>query len=205
MNGVAVDERRLVIGLDYGTTYTGESSHWTMSLFGTSLTSPGVAFATPSSNEARLNEIDLVDNWGPRMENHKKIPSVISFTAPTSKKEQQWGCDLSEDAMAMIHTKLQLDLLDVAGELDQILHSLEGMDDLKFDHIKEAGALPSYTDKSPQEVVTEYLSKVFKSFSDTIEEFSMELRLRIPVDIVVTVPTVRRASLCSDVDKRLCS
>ena len=105
--------------------------------------------------------------------------------------EQQWGCDLSEDAVAMIHTKLQLDVQDVGGELDLMVHALEGMKNLNFEHLKGVGVLPAYTDKSAEQIVTEYLSRVFEYLSEAIDAFSHQLRVRIPVDMVVTVPTVR--------------
>jgi len=125
------------------------------------------------------------------MGNHKKVPSVISFSRPTRAKEQQWGSDLSKDAVAMIHTKLQLDLQDVAGELDLIVHALKGMKDLNFGQLKLMGPLPAYTPKSAEDIVKAYLTKVFEYLSEAIEGFSKELTAQIPVDIVVTVPTVR--------------
>ena len=128
------------------------------------------------------------------MENHSKIPSVISFSPATEAMEQQWGYDLSDEAISMIHTKLELDLQDVGSELDLMLHALDGMKDFSFQHIKTAGVLPAFTDKTAEQVVTEYLSRVFEHLSAVMVNFSEELRVRVPVDIVVTVPTVRIAS-----------
>ncbi|KIY02396.1 uncharacterized protein Z520_02534 [Fonsecaea multimorphosa CBS 102226] len=164
-------QQRFVIGLDYGTTYTG------------------VAFATPNSNHLPLDEIDLIEDWGPNMGNHKKIPSVISFSPSTDAMEQQWGSDLSENAISIIHTKLELDLQDVDGELDLMIQALDGMDNFSFDHIKGAGALHAFSDKSAEQVVTEYLSRVFEHLESAIANFSTSFRVRVPVDIVVTVPT----------------
>jgi len=109
--------------------------------------------------------------------------------------EQQWGSDLSQGAIAMIHTKLQLDLQDVAGELDLMVHALRGMQDLNFEQLKLMGPLPAYTPKSAEDIVTEYLSRVFEHLLEAIEHFSKELREQIPVDIVVTVPTVRNSGM----------
>jgi hypothetical protein len=109
--------------------------------------------------------------------------------------EQQWGSDLSEDAVAMIHTKLELDTVTVAGELELLIQALDGMNNLSFQNLRQAGVLPAYTDESAEQVVTRYLSKVFLHLSAVIRNFSEELRKRVPVDIVVTVPTVRIASM----------
>jgi len=185
-----ISERRFVIGVDYGTTYTGiplrDRPQKALSNY-----PPGVAYATPSTGELPLDEIDLVEDWGLSMGNLKKVPSVISFSQPTDAMEQQWGSDLSEKAVAMIHTKLQLDVQDVAGELDLMVHALEGMKNLNFEHLKEDGVLPAYTGKSAEQIVTEYLSRVFGHLSDAIENFSEEFKAQFPVDIVITVPTVR--------------
>ncbi|OQV06071.1 hypothetical protein CLAIMM_10703 [Cladophialophora immunda] len=164
-------EQRFIIGLDYGTTYTG------------------VAFATPNSNQLPLDEIDLIEDWGSNMGNHKKIPSVISFSPSTEAMEQQWGYDLSEHAISIVHTKLELDLQDVAGELDLMIQALDGMCDFGFDHIKGAGAAHAFSDRSSEQVVTEYLSRVFEHLSAAIVNFSTTFRVRVPVDIVVTVAT----------------
>jgi hypothetical protein len=129
------------------------------------------------------------------MGNHKKIPSVISFSQPTEAMEQQWGSDLSEDAVAMIHTKLELDVQNVAGELDLMIRALDGMKNFSFQYLRRAGVLPAYTDKSAEQVVTQYLSKVFEYLSRAIEKFSKVLRDQVPVDIVVTVPTVRMIAI----------
>ncbi|KIW81283.1 hypothetical protein Z517_04308 [Fonsecaea pedrosoi CBS 271.37] len=164
-------EQRFVIAVDYGTTYTG------------------VAYATPNSNYLPLDEIDLMEDWGHNMGNHKKIPSVISFSPSTEAMEQQWGYDLSEHAISVVHTKLELDLQDVSGELDLMLHALDGMCDFSFQHIKGAGAEHAFSDKSAERVVTDYLTRVFEHLLAAIANFSFSIRIRVPVDLVVTVPT----------------
>ncbi|KAF2249310.1 hypothetical protein BU26DRAFT_519428 [Trematosphaeria pertusa] len=167
-------ERRLVIGLDYGTTFTG------------------VAYATPAGNRCALREIDVVTDWGPQMENHDKVPSVVSYSRPSTAREQQWGSSLSPNAVTMVHTKLELDLESVAGELDLTLQVLDGMKNLNFLRImgdQEGDGIPAYSHKSPEEIVQDYLSRVFQYLGKVVEGFSTVLRVRIPTDIVVTVPT----------------
>jgi hypothetical protein len=149
----------------------------------------GVAYATPESGELPFEEIDLVNDWGPNMGNHYKIPSVISFSLSTEHGEQQWGCDLSENAVAMVHTKLELDPQTVSFELDLLLESLDGMKNLDFEQLKRVGARPAYTTKSAEQIVTEYLSRVFNHLTEYVEDLRV-YKDRVPVDIVVTIPTV---------------
>ncbi|KAF2188028.1 actin-like ATPase domain-containing protein [Zopfia rhizophila CBS 207.26] len=167
----SIQERRLVIGLDYGTTYTG------------------IALATPFADVCDIDEIDVLSNWGPQMGNHDKIPSAISYSKPSEAMEQQWGSSLSPGAVAMVHTKLELDVQDVSEELDFILQALDGMKNLHFQHIKASGPLPDYTDESAEKIVTDYLTKVFIYLHHVLGDFTRELTDIISTDIVVTVPT----------------
>jgi hypothetical protein len=100
---------------------------------------------------------------------------------------------VNPNAVTMVHTKLELDVGDVNDELDLLIQSLDGMKNLSFRHLVAAelsGGKPAYTQKSSEEIVTDYLSKVFQCLLQVIDTFSQELRAIIPTDIVVTVPTV---------------
>ena len=130
-------------------------------------------------------------DWGPRMGNHDKIPSRISYSACSEQEEQQWGLDISADAVVMVNTKLELDLQDnLADELDLILRSLDGMSNLTFEHIRQSEGDIEYTPKSPADVVADYLEKVFEHLDKEMDWFGAELKAKLPVDIVITVPVV---------------
>ncbi|QDS73014.1 hypothetical protein FKW77_009110 [Venturia effusa] len=141
------EESRLVIGIDFGTTYTG------------------VAYATPSNNVAILGDIAVVTYWGPQMGNSDK------------------------NAVAMITTKLELDIGTVSEELDILSSTLNGMKDLDFKYVKAAAGMPAFPCKGPEDIVTDYLTHVFEYLVQTVDSFSYEVRERFPVDIVVTCPT----------------
>ncbi|KAI9868488.1 MAG: hypothetical protein M1813_005932 [Trichoglossum hirsutum] len=166
---------RLVIAVDYGTTFTG------------------VAFAAPKLDDYGRTKIFIVDNWGPAGTNRDKIPSVISYS-PASKgerqwRERQWGDNLSPDSVAMVNTKLELDVQDSKlDELELILLALDGMGNLGFDNVKASKGHPEYTWKSPEEIVTDYLTEVFQYLSEVMDYFGHHLKDQIPVDIVITVP-----------------
>jgi hypothetical protein len=120
---------------------------------------------------------------------HDKIPSVISYTPTSPAGEQQWGSSLSQNAVAMVNTKLKLDIHDVSEELDMIIQALDGMKNLDFNHIAING-LPDFTWKGAEDIVTDFLERVHTYVMEAVDKFSEELRIRIPVDIVLTVPTV---------------
>jgi molecular chaperone DnaK (HSP70) len=124
------------------------------------------------------------------MNSDLKIPSVISYS-PNSNDEQQWGKSLSPESVAMINTKLELDAQDnKTDELELILAVLEGMSNLNFQHVRASKGYPEYTWKSPEEIVTDFLSKIYQVVDREVNQFSTELRAQLPVDIVITVPVV---------------
>jgi hypothetical protein len=147
--------------------------------------------ATPKTPKAELGEIRIVRNWGPKMDNTDKVPSVISYSPATDEGEKQWGANLSLDAVAMVNSKLELDVQDnKSDELDLILQVLDGMHDLNFEYVKESKGYPDYTWKAPETIVTDYLTKVFQCMEKAISDIGSEMNTRLPVDIVLTVPVV---------------
>lgn len=124
------------------------------------------------------------------MSNEVKIPSVISYSPSTHKGEEQFGASLSPDAVAMINTKLELEAQDTRlDELDLIIQVLEGTKDLNFEHVKRAQGYPGYTWKAPEDIVTDYLTKVFEHF-ERATDYLTEIKNYVPVDIMITVPVV---------------
>ncbi|KAH6665947.1 hypothetical protein B0J14DRAFT_203950 [Halenospora varia] len=163
----------LVIAIDYGTTFTGFS------------------FTTPKTANGDLDEIRVVTNFGDgfRMGNTDKVPSVISYS-PKTGGEQQFGFSLSEEAVRMQHSKLELDVQETKlDELELILQVMDGMKDLAFEHVKTAAATPGYSWKVPEEIVKDYLERCFPYVEKAIaEDLGEENMHRLPVDIVMTVP-----------------
>lgn len=124
------------------------------------------------------------------MSNDVKIPSVISYSPSSHKGEQQVGASLSPDAVAMVNTKLELEAQDTRlDELDLIIRTLEGTKNLNFEHVKHAQGYPGYTWKSPDDIVTDYLTKVFEHF-ERATAYLTEVKDNIPVNIIVTTPVV---------------
>jgi len=121
----------------------------------------------------------------------EKVPSVISYSSP----EHEWGDALSENSVSMVHTKLELDVQSLLGELDMTLQVLNGMSNLNFDgmlsNISNNGDVPAYSYKSPEDIVTDYLRKIFQYLYGEVDQFGQLARKHIATDIVVTVPTVR--------------
>lgn len=152
----------------------------------------GVALATPRGTTCPLSEITVIKEWGHGMENLDKVPSVISYTK-CSADYQQWGKSISPDAITMVHKKLELGPHSLQGELDLVVQVLEGMRNLNFEDIilaNEDNMVPAYACKSPEEIVTDYLTKIFTYLDQSVDQFSEAFRRYTATDVVVTIPTV---------------
>ena len=150
----------------------------------------GVAYAVHDNSYPELSTIRTVTNWGDDMSNEVKVPSVISYSPSTHKREQQFGASLSPDAVTMVNTKLELEVQDTRlDELDLIIQVLAGMKNLNFEQVKHVQSNPGYTWKGPEDIVTDYLTKVFEHF-EKATAYLAEIKTNVPVDIVVTVPVV---------------
>ena len=118
------------------------------------------------------------------------MPSVISYSRPN----YEWGGALSDDSVSMVHTKLELGLQSRLGELDMTLQILDGMSNLNIDEmlrtIRSHDDVPAYSHKSPEEIVTDYLQKVFQHLEMEVDQFGPIARKHTKTDLVVTVPTV---------------
>jgi hypothetical protein len=143
--------------------------------------------ALAAGNRAILDNIVAIDDWGSGMHNLEKIPSAISYSRAAGPG---WGESVDPKSVAMVHTKLQLELSDTSEELDFCLQALEGVHDLDFHCIRNAGFLPAYTWKGPEVIVGDYLTKMFESLLKVERSFRAELRRQTPVDIVTTIPAV---------------
>jgi hypothetical protein len=66
----------------------------------------------------------------------------MSYTE-TAGDEAQWGTDISENAVTMVNTKLELEIQDsLFDELDLTLNVLRGTGELEFERLKQAGPNP---------------------------------------------------------------
>lgn len=150
----------------------------------------GIAYAIHDNSRPELSNINSIMNWGDHMSNDVKIPSIISYSPSIHKGEQQFGASLSPDAVAMVNTKLELETQDTRlDELDLIIRVLEGTKDLNFEHVKRSRNYPAYTWKSPEDIVTDYLTKAFEHFEKGTDHVN-EIKYKFPVDIMITVPVV---------------
>jgi hypothetical protein len=132
-------------------------------------------------------------DWGEKMDNSDKIPSVISYSNKTKEgQEANWGSNLAPGAIAMKHMKLRLDAQSVSAEIDFLLQLLDGTRNLEFENIRHSRGMPDYTDKAPEDIVLDYLTKVFEHVLHLVDGWTKHVKESIPTDIVITIPVVSR-------------
>ena len=123
------------------------------------------------------------------MSNNHKVPSVYSY-ALANKGEENWGTDISENAVTMVNTKLELEIRDKRlDELELTLQLLERTGSLSFGHVRRSGACPEYTWKTPIEIVTDYMTNVCECVVRSLG-LGNPVNTKNTIDIVVTVPVV---------------
>lgn len=148
-----------------------------------------MAYATPKGAEYKLDHIDVVQKWGRQGTNLPKVPSVISCSS-TAQGKLQWGKGINEDAVTMVHMKLELDVQSASDELRFIQQTLDGMNNLHFRNIENPANQLQYTHKKPEVIITDYLGLIFDHIREEISQFGEAIRQQTPVDIVATIPTV---------------
>lgn len=150
----------------------------------------GVAYAFPPSDKASLDDIEVVEDWGPQMKFFSRIPSLISYSPASNPLDQQWGASISEDAVVLKNVKKELDVPSRVAELEFKLQTSKQAINLDFENVTKSNGDPPLR-KTPEQIVTDYLAKVFQYLKDPFEFLGQHLKSKIPVDIVVTVPVVR--------------
>lgn len=100
--------------------------------------------------------------------------------------------DLSQDTVTMVHTKLELNLQDTLSELELTLQMLDGMQDLNFSRIRQdyGHDRAAYVSKSPEDIITEFLTRVYRRVKEVVNEVLMASEGRFPITFVFTVPEV---------------
>lgn len=148
-----------------------------------------------------LNDIKVVNHYyGTNRYYQSAVPSAISY-AEQPGGEEGWGSDIAEDCLAFINTKFELEDQNRQDELELTLKVLEGIQSLDWTHIKGAGCCPQYTWKTPVHIISDYLAHIYRSIDRFISSPDMFFsapffhEVKVPVDLVVTVPAVRMWSL----------
>ncbi|KAL3449873.1 hypothetical protein BJX65DRAFT_305887 [Aspergillus insuetus] len=156
------DQHRIIVGVDFGTTFTGAS------------------FVSTRAHD--INDIVLIKSWpGPARHTEivLKTPSRIAYAAENGGRER-WGYQVEPGMVAHSWTKLLLDLGTPLTQFDDALEDAAGMGIFK---------LPP--GKSAIQVVADYLSNVYRHILQAIAKQITEATLQItPLEFWFTIPAI---------------
>ena len=118
---------------------------------------------------------------------------MCSYALATNS-EENWGTDISGNTTTMVNTELEREVRDQRlDELELILQVLEGTGSLSFEHVRRSGACQDYVQKTPTEIVTEYMAKVCECIWTSLG-LGYPVNTRNSIDIVVTTPAVSNSA-----------
>lgn len=145
------DSNAVIIGLDYGTTYSG------------------IAYTSThvGGRELDSGQVKVLDQWPPER-GSQKVPTKITYSS-SSKSSLGFGFDICKDDSSSIFqwTKLQLTSDDPTKEL-KILRGLMGGLGLIEKYVAEdrndSKSLPAFLSKGPEHVMRDYLIKLSHYF-----------------------------------------
>jgi hypothetical protein len=152
---------------------------------------------------ARLEHLALFNGW-PRRET-QKVPSAISYS-PTSRRRRQWGHDIDDDSAVMRWTKLELEPRDKNSELERLRDTVRGLNLMNTFRQDQNAAVnnevPRHLGKAPEDILRDFIRKVARQWYEYMQTDAQSVLgsvalSNVPLDIVVTHPTVSRLAVKS--------
>ncbi|EOD52620.1 putative hsp70 family protein [Neofusicoccum parvum UCRNP2] len=159
---IVEDRHKIIVGLDYGTTYTG------------------VSYVI--SGESGIEDIQVVNQWPGNSESVFKVPSKIAYAAENEKlQDDRWGFTVTPMHRSYVWTKL---LLDSTTRLTEF-------DDPSLKTFLGSGMMGLPVGKSAKEVCCDFLRGVYAHIVETLtRKYSQEIYDATPVECWITVPAI---------------
>lgn len=166
MTATASSRLKIILGIDYGTTFTGKRHAAPFSGREDSLPAnygaQGVSYVT--SEKTSANDIDVLRVWpgnGCPVEGNWKTPTVIAYQSENpSKPRDYWGYEVRPNMISCSWTKLLLDRSAETAEFDD--PSLRnGAGSESFLHLPPG--------KTAQQVCQDYLAHVYRFVIDNLK------------------------------------
>ncbi|KAH6665783.1 hypothetical protein B0J14DRAFT_605889 [Halenospora varia] len=168
-------EPRIVLGLDYGTTYTG------------------LAWMQTRDDGRPLSVADLRSfrNWPGK--DAEKVPSSYSYSKTSRQaRKKQWGYSIDDQSRVLRWTKLELEPRETKKELEELRELVQGLNLVKkLKENRDTGKvdeIPRHISKDAIEIIRDYLSKIARAWRDHMTYRSASVLTEVPLDIVITHP-----------------
>lgn len=188
---------RIVLAIDYGTTFTGTIllTSFPQSTRSKSSFSPGLAWMqTTGDSVPEFSDLNLFRQWPDK--NEVKVPSEVSYSLTSGNDDhvyRQWGYSIDVRSKVLRWTKLELvrnrSPLEELEILRELMDGLSEINEL-HDDVNEITHVPRHLSKTTEDIIEFYLGHVAREWSSHITAQGMYILNRVPVDIVVTHPAV---------------
>ncbi|MCJ1312954.1 hypothetical protein MMC25_006630 [Agyrium rufum] len=168
-------EPRILLGIDYGTTFTGLA--WCLD---------------DGLNEPSIDDITVYKGWPGG--NTTKVPSTYSYDKVEQGRppRKQWGHDIDRLSHVIRWTKLSLGKQSSEQELLALRDLLRSFSPQNNQMSTTPAGLnahvPGHVAKSPTDVVSDYLEKVIKQWHNSVTATSRHTFEHVPLDVVITHP-----------------
>jgi hypothetical protein len=175
---------KIILGVDYGTTFTGKSPGWgPKNKLGLTNLRAGVSYVT--SDKTSIDDIDVIRTWpgdGRPVEGNWKTPTVIAYGAENRGAiRNHWGYEVRRGMTSCSWTKLLLDTSAETAEFDDpSLRDAAGSALFHLPHGKDA-----------QMVCQDFLTEVYRFVVGNLKmRMTAEVFDMTPMECYLTVPAI---------------
>ncbi|KAM5360954.1 hypothetical protein ACJZ2D_013408 [Fusarium nematophilum] len=157
------DGLRIIVGFDFGTTYSG--------------------IAWVPSNRTRADQIEIINIWPDGPFQLPKAPSVIAYASENKDrrvKDDRWGYSVAPGMTSYLWTKLLLEGNDALGEFD----------DPALREYFGPGLLTLPAGKTAQTVCSDYMACLYKYFVNRFQSGTTVNLGITPMEVWITVPAI---------------
>jgi hypothetical protein len=159
--GIAGIRHKIIVGIDYGTTFSGKQGLLLSCLILTSLTMwpAGVSYVT--TEKRGFDDIKIISKWNGAQGSSSKTPTRIAYARENQPMlENKWGFEVKPKLISYSWTKLLLDKHAMVGEHD----------DPALSDIADSGMLqlPSFRDAAG--VCEDFLHEVYNYVAEKLRQ-----------------------------------
>lgn len=174
---MAADSHFLIVGVDYGTTFSGLSALQIHPRRGFALTIHHEGASYVFSDKTCVGDIEILDQWGSGDFHQKQVPSRIAY-----HPRMTWGYDIEPGQSAYCWTKLLLD-----KDAPMTDHDDEGLRGLYGKGFKSTEG----SSKSAGDIVTDYLGMLYNRIMSELErKISKSILNFTPIKFWFTYPAL---------------
>lgn len=185
-NNSSAKRLKIILGVDYGTTFTGKSRCLDSFLGGAlpinSHSRIGISYVT--SDKTSIDDIDVFRSWpgdGRPVEGNWKTPTVIAYGAENRAGRNHWGYEVRRGMTSCSWTKLLLDSSAETAEFDD--PSLRNAAGSALFHIPHG--------KNAQMVCQDFLTEVYRFVVNNLKmRITPEVFEMTPMECYLTVPAI---------------